>query len=293
MNAKTKIYFGIGCLLLYLTVVSAFLAHIGGPSPVQAQGGSFFSRTYQVPVNSFTQYIPACTTSQAGCIPNYEQVGQTINYTFTTNPGSQLLANCAILLDGSNDGTNWVTFGASGNAFGQKVGSFSANAYYPFRRLKIPECISAITIVYIGYGSSVTVNPQPFPGPSRLGVIATNVQGVVRADPVWSTPAVFTSFQCSNPDPTNEAWLQLFVAASTPTIAQGNMTFGIPPAQTITYSGPALSYYALSVGTITATGLYAAATTSATGATPVATAIICNFQTNGTGPYYPWNPPSS
>ena len=145
------------------------------PPTVQAQGGSFFSRTFHVPVSSFTQYIPACTTGQTGCIPNYEQVGQTINYTFATNPGSQLLANCAILLDGSNDGTNWVTFGASGNAFGQQVGSFSANSYYPFRRLKIPECSeSAITIVYIGYGSSVAVNPQPFPGPSRLGVVAAN-----------------------------------------------------------------------------------------------------------------------
>ena len=139
----------------------------------------------------------------------------------------------------------------------------------------------------------MAVNPQPFPGPSRLGVVAANVQTVVKGDPVWSTPAVFTSFQCSNPDPSNEAWLQLFVASGTPTIGQGNMTFGVPAGQTLTYSGPALSYYGLSVGSISATGLYAAATTTPTGSTPVATAIICNFQTNGTGPYYPWNPPSS
>jgi hypothetical protein len=186
-------------------------------------------------------------------------------------------------------------------------------------------------------------------------------------------------FQCSNPD-TNGAWLQLYVASSTPTIGK-NVVYEamIPAGQTVSYEGSPLSYYALAVGS-TANLLFASAATgagtgqavtfnatptaggslyvqgdvgsnltvtscgatvailqvnggsgtggvtqigtapvfggsgchtgagqgttggtgtgatvnitAAAGTTAVSTPIICNFQTNGNGPYYPFNPPS-
>ena len=257
---------------------------------VEAQSGNVsFSLTFQVPISSFAQYIT---------IPNRNQIGHTVNYAYTTNPGSELLANCGIFLDAANNGTgttsgsNWNTIAASGNPIGLQNGNFSANGYSTFYRLKIPECTeSAITITYVGYFSSVPVMPLSYDGANRHGTTATAVSTVVRADPIYATPGVLTSFQCGNPDPTNTAYLQIYVGNSTPSIGPGMMMFSIPAAQTVNFSETPISYFALSTGTNYAQ-LYAAATTTATGTTAVSTALVCNFQTNATGPYYPFGPPS-
>jgi hypothetical protein len=366
----------LGPFLAAVVALFVFSPHI---APVEAQSGTVsFSLTFQVPVSSFTTYIP---------IPNRNQIGHTVNYSFATNPGNQLLANCGIFFDmanngdGTTSGSKWATLAGSGNPFGQQNGSFSGNGYSTFYRLKIPECTpSAITITYVGYFSEIPILTLPFNGDNRYGSSPISIALPVRADPIYATPGVMNGFQCSNPDSSNGAWLQLYVASSAPTIGSGVVYETLIPAgQTIDYAGNPLSYYALAVGS-TANLLFASAATgpgvgqavtfnatptaagasyvqgdvgsnltvtscgatveilqvnggagtggvtqigtspvsggsgchtgagqgttggtgsgatvnitAAAGTTAVTTPVICNFQTNGNGPYYPFNPPS-
>jgi hypothetical protein len=354
------------------------------PRQVQAQGGGTgqsFTLKFTIPASASINYILPCSaTLTSGCIPNYKQVGQTINYSFATNPGLHLLRNCGILLDGSNDNVNFETFAASGNPFGQQNGSFSANGYYPYYRIKaLPCAVSALSIIYVGYGTQIPISPLSYAGISPFQVSPISVAASTQADPQWVTPAILTGFQCFNPGG-SAAFLQLYVAASAPTMGVG-MVYGleIPAGQTVSYGGPPLSYYALTNGAtvnklfaaaataegtgqavtfnatptagginyvqadvganlvLTSCGAYVAiiqvnggagtgpvtqisttpagaggscmvgtgkATTGGTGtgatleitatagSTAVSTPIWCNFQTNGTGPYYPFNPVS-
>lgn len=371
-------YVTISVLGGFLAFIIAIVAFSPRAPIVEAQSGTVsFSLTFQVPVSAFTTYI---------AVPNRNQTGHTINYSFATNPGNQLLANCGIFFDTANNGdgttagSKWTTLTGSGNPFGQQTGSFSGNGYSTFYRLKIPQCTeSAITITYVGYFSPLPFNTIPFNGDNRYGSGPITVTSPVRADPIYATPGVLNGFQCSNPD-TNPAWIQLYIANSAPTIGAGVVyETMIPAGKTVSYTGSPLSYFALAVGstdnllfvsaattpgvgqaltfnaaptaggaayiqadvgsllTVTSCGATVAITqvnggagtggvtgintapasggsgchtgagqattggtgsgatvniTAAAGTTPVTTPVVCDFQTNGNGPYYPYNPPS-
>jgi hypothetical protein len=346
----------------------------------------FFSATFTVPASGSATTIPNCTTSSSGCIPNRNQVGHTISYVYSApNQQPSSTVPCGIVLNGSNDATNWQTFAASGNIAGNLTGSFSGNQFFTWYQLKLTPCISSVTLTYTGFGSQQPTNvlSTPLPGnPFSIASLTTLAN--------WPTPAYFTGFQCYNPASSGNAYLQLlqYLLRKTPPGPTFNTIFSllIPPGQEVVYPGPPFAFFGafagpfigsstqpgnffaiatqtsanaygaatfnqaptsgglnytqgdvsslLSLTTCTATVAIAEvnggsgtgpitkiatsptyagtgcftgagqATTGGTGSgatvnitavttyTAVSTPILCNFQMNGTGPYYPFNPPA-
>jgi hypothetical protein len=258
---------GFSLSVLYL------LNHVPVPT-VQAQGFAPFELTFQLPASLSAQYIPSCTISSKNCIPDYKQVAHTIFEIPTAGA-----AACNSLIDGSNDGTNYLTFGATSQSSGTPTQfSTTVNGYFPYTRIKVLPCTVAQTITYIGYSS-----PQPLLFSSNLAV-ATSISSATSIQTFY-TPFVITGFQCSYPETTGFAFLELYFA--TPF----NFELPIPAGQIFNYSGPPLSGIAMgaSVGTNV---LHAKAVTAQGGATPVTTPVECDFEFNSSGPFNPFFPVS-
>ena len=222
-----------------LTLFSAFLYWVDRiPLPtVEAQSGTApFTVTVTLPASNLTQYIPPCVSVSTGCIRGANQVADTVQY-FYALQHDRTVRNCGITLDGSSDNVNWQTVAASGNAAGNQNGTFQANGYFYYKRIRLLPCTnSAVTVTYTGYSASVPINNQSFPS------ISTTATTPVTVGTEWYTPSAMTGLQCSNPDPSNAAWLQVFWQPNQP-ILGGSLFFNImiPANSTYNYSGPPIS----------------------------------------------------
>jgi hypothetical protein len=256
---KTSLRVGLLALILLGAVFGSIeVLQLYSPAHVEAQGFEPFIKTFTLPASASVQYILPCTTGSTNCIPNFKQVAHTVTYKYTTS--TNLVSACGILLDGSIDNSTWQTFAANGNAVGAQNGSFNADGYYPFYRIKLTACTySAVTITYVGYGSTLPVETIPYPAAGNT--YSLKAPAIVQR---WATPATLTSFQCSNPDPSNAAYLQMFIDVwpATPALGVGSFfTLLIPPKGTVLFAGPPISFYA-ATHSITKNNLYAGASTA-------------------------------
>ena len=177
--------------VLRLAVFSTFVFLLIGQSlRAQGSGAATFSETYTVPPSASTTYL---------AIPNNNQVGHSVNVTF-----SRLLhSGCAVYLDTSSDNATWYSIGSSGNIFNTRfdTGTFFANGAAVYYRLKILPCAGVtIGIVYMGYGAflpnvpdSATFSANPYAW--------TELPADSNIYPV--TPNILEGFQCSSPDTGN------------------------------------------------------------------------------------------
>ena len=276
----------IGAVSLFLIGAFAFFTwqpacFTPGPPVAFAQGSG---------QNTFSQkFIALISTShQYFTIPNNNQTGHSLSYTFSSSDAG--ISLCGILLEGSSDKITWQILSASSNVGASQVGTFFGNGYFTYLRLEVQPCsVSNVTVDYTGYGTLVPIPTAPFP------FLNENIGAVVAvASGAFSTPQLLTGFQCSNPG-SSSAFLQLFSALTAPTL--GAYYFyeqEIPAGGTIYYDGLPLAAYlstrAPYVGSSTYYGFWAGASTAAAGGTAVSTPVICNFQINASGPYTPYNP---
>jgi len=197
-------------------------------------------------------------------------------------------AACGFRLDASADNTNFTTIAA--NSTGGPIGvgpiltlTAQANGYYPYLRIKVLPCTYATTLTYTGYSSAQTINFTSFPLDLTVTSYVTNGYG-------WLTPTVFQGLTCTNSDSTNTAWLWVVANETTQIATDFPLIFApIGPNATYTYSGPPIVLLGVTQS-ILMNYVYFRATTTAAGTTPVTNPVYCNFQSNGSGPYYPFFP---
>ena len=278
-------------LTVIILALSLSLSHFSErwitPPTVEAQGAGSanVTRTFSLPASASAQYIPACTTSGTNCIPNYKQVSQSAGITMAS-PSA-----CGVLIDASFDDVNFQTIGANSQGGLTPTGTLytiiaQANGNYPYVRLKIPACSVATTITYFGYGASqpITVNGSPF---------YTGVTSYASTGLGYLTPTVLQNVQCTNPD-TNTAWLWITANGAS---GRSGLTdiilleIPIAPGATYYYNGPPICLLCSNQST-TKNYLYFQATTTSAGTTPVSVPVWCGFESNGSGPYYPYAPVS-
>ena len=227
-----------------------------------------------------TVVIPPCdATHTSNCIEMIGQAAHLLNLNYAI--GNE----CEILLDGSADGSHWSTLAAA--HFNQSNAAQSqlttANGYFPLMRVKINPggtTCAAITGTYSGFQVPLPLSNLALNFSNSAVGAVHNVGGTT-----IDTPYLFVGCQCFNPN-NAVAWLQLFDAHASPILGT------TPP----TYQAaiPALGAFTLQPG-VSLLGtllLWAGATTTAGGATPVASALTCNFQINYNGPFVPLTPPS-
>lgn len=202
---------------------------------VQAQGFEPFSKTFTLPASSSAQYIPACTTIIANCIPNFKQVAHSVTWVYANS--TPALRACGIMLDGSADNSIFQTFGANGNTEPLNSGSFPANGYFDYVRIKATACASSsLTITYTGYSTALPItnlaspalsNPYSFMSPTVIEASAT--------------PSVLIGFQCSNSSMTG-AYVQIGVSPTLSLPALGGpdvlLCQLVPASGYYSYTGP-------------------------------------------------------
>lgn len=170
--------------------------------------------------------------------------------------------------------TSTINSGFSGISYG--------NGYYTYMRVKLSACSAGgVTAVYTGYQTPLPIN-----------VIADTSQTADFTTPVqvsfYGTPFEILGFQCTNSGG-SPAFLQLFKVTNAPALGT-NFFYQIelPVNVPVVYTGPVMSINA--VGPAGVQDLWAGASTTAGGSTAAGTAVNCNFQTNGSGPFYPATP---
>jgi len=226
------------------------------------------------------EIVPTCTASvSTNCL---KMIGQVAHSVVLVHSGSY---ECGVLLDGSLDGTVWETLGAvyfTTSFSAPKV--IVANGYYPLLRLKFnPGGVSscgAFTGIYSGFQT-------PLPLSNLTQTVFQTAAAVTQVDSsftaaLFNIPSLVEGLSCTNPNG-GTAWLQLFDAASAPTLGTGFLfEVGIPASQTFVLPG-GNSFLLHSL-------LWMGAATAAGGSTAVGTALPCNFQMNYWGPFSPLNP---
>jgi hypothetical protein len=262
-------------LLILLAVVA--------PACALAQSFEPFTKVFSLPASVSNQIIPMCSTGSTGCIPDYKQVSHSVTLTMSTP------AACGFLLDASSDNSifNTIAANSTGGMIGYgtiKTVTAQANGYYPYLRIKVLPCSYAVSVSYTGYSNSQQINFTGYPS-----VIAVTSYGTTGLG--YLTPTVLQGLSCTNTDSANTAWLHVLANAAT-RIAPDDfilMETGIGPSATWNYFGPPINL--LGVTQTTALNyLYFGAFTTSSGATPVTNPVLCNFQSNGSGPYYPFFP---
>lgn len=136
----------------------------------------------------------------------------------------------------------------------------------------------SVKIVYTNFAGSGVVtadywgNSAAATGVAGLPVVTAALSGTVVT--VTSGPAVLDSFQCSNSDATNWAYVQVWDTAGvvTPGTTVAKQSYGLAPAGNGVLIGPTrpLQFF---------NAIKVAATTTATGATQAVTAVNCNWGT--------------
>lgn len=174
------------------------------------------------------------------------------------------------------------------------TGMIYANGYYTGVRVKLSACQGGtLSAVYTGYYS-----PLPVTVIADSTFTSSNVKNPVQVTN-YGTPFVIKSFQCFNTNST-PAYIQLFKSPTAPTLgANFFYQIGVPAASGLAGTGGSAFSYAqpdiqidgvcCSVGS---SNLWVGAVTTPGGNTAVTTPLVCNFQTNGSGPFYPQTPAS-
>lgn len=194
-----------------------------------------------------------------------------------------------------------VTFSAApGNGVNVNVayqnsvttGMIYANGYYTYLRVKLSACAGgSLSAVYTGYST-----PLPVTVIADAIVTSSNVAAPLKVTN-YGTPYVVKGWQCFNPNNT-PAYVQFFKATTAPTLGTGFFfQIGVPAASGLAGTGGTTFVYAspdlpvqnvcCSVG---AQELWVGAATTPGGNTAVGTPLVCDFETNGSGPFYPQTP---
>lgn len=280
-----SILFAVGILSAGLLILHFANVATNDPPTVFAQSFEPFTRTFTIPASASVQYIPTCTTGQTGCIPNLKQIGHTV--TEATTAG--VLGRCGSLLDFSNDQVNWYTFaaGSTSTLSTQGITSYSANGYYNYYRIKLSACNVTQTVTYVGYSS-----PLPL---QNISTAATDT--IASVVPIISnsfTPFVIQSMSCLNTNGAT-AYLQFLVTNtnSTPALGTDDFLDIAIPANNLPISYPLnLTLQSLSQQA-GYNYFWMGAATTFKGSTAVSEPVYCTFEFNLSGPYVPYNPPSS
>lgn len=255
----------VAVLICGFVLIGLFLTP-RAPVHAQSQSGSF----------SLSFSFPYHTVSQKAyfSIPNRGQVSDSVSYVFTAG----ISGACTFELDGSNDGKTWFVLanGTNTSLSLAASGTIYSNGYYPFKRIATAGCASGgagtISGVYTGYPSTIPVSET-----SSL-TVTTSAQNAGVYEP--SANFLLQGFQCFNPN-TSVTYLQLQTAFSSGTIL---LQIGIVAGATYNYQGPAI---------IWSPNLIAYSSSTFNTQTPATDALICTFEINPSGPFYPANPLSA
>ena len=230
--------------------------------------------------------ISVTTASSTFSLPNLGQMGHTVQYQWSgvSSPG------CEFFLDGSTDGTNWITLAAGPAPISVSFPAslVYANGYFNALRLKInPGSLavcngSSLTGVYVGYQVEIPIQyvSSGIPGTNTgTNTVSAQTPNSAYNGVFASAPIMLTSLQCYNPN-ASVAYVQV-IWGLTPALGTTNVSFGIPATSQFSYFGtPLFGQGELSVG----------ASTTPTGSTAVATAVPCWVAYSLTGPFYPIAP---
>jgi hypothetical protein len=257
-------------LIVGLAFLWVGLGLVQGPATVQAQNQAVYVQMLKFTGTVSNQYIS---------IPNRSQTAHTVQIQWATSAGG-----CAVELDGSGDGTNFVAI-ASGN-FIPNAGSEAliANGYFTAIRIKIFGSAICSTVphtgVYTGYqyplpvGNIATISTYQNAGTNNNTAQLSSSGGPVNA---------ISAFQCYNTNNTL-AYLQIFNATA-PGVVGSGFVYQVPiPGSTLfSYIGPKI------VGSNT---FFIGAATAAGGAVGVTDAVACVFEQDFSGPWAPLLLPS-
>lgn len=267
-------------IALGLFLAGTCLIHSPSGQPA-AQSFEPFTKTFNLPVSASAQIIPMCSTSSVNCIPDYKQVSHSVTFTMTG------LYACSFQLDASADNIAFFTIAANSTVPGNLLTTLTAqaNGYYPYLRIKVPPCASAVTVSYTGYSSAQIISYTGYPFVLTVSSFVTNGYGFL-------SPTVLQGLTCTNSDTTNTAWLSVVANQVTQTVPGFTIIWTpVGPGATYTYSGPPISLLGIT-GVDYYNYLYLRGCTSSACSATVTNPFYCNVEMNGSGPYYPFFPPS-
>jgi hypothetical protein len=181
---------GVGLALLVLMAIPKAEAQFAGQSAFQVP--------FTIQPHGLVAYIPPCTppltpTATSPCIPNRNQLGHTISWSFNHDGGF----SSYFLFQGSNDNATWQTL-AAGNSGGTNAlvsGMSYANAYFLYLRLLLSNTAGTLAGTYTGYSQPVPINPL------SQGIRSLTV-GAPATLANFGTPYIVNGFQCFNPNST-------------------------------------------------------------------------------------------
>lgn len=237
-----------------------------------AQGQFIGYVAQQTTVQSKTIAPGAPTPQTITAINNLGQAAHTLLVNYSIPDGK-----CTTWLQSSSNGVVWSTIASAPNFSAFNQFTTYATGYYPLLRVvananNTAGCDSGIQWTYVGYQNPPGLI-SPIYSKSHVDIAAPVV---VAATIEYPDPIIVEGFSCFNPN-ASTAYLQLSDDSIPPAAMPGDIIFqiGIPAGQTFTSSRPVYA----------ASGLGAGASTTANGATPVATPLVCSFQLNFSGPF--------
>ena len=254
-----------------------FLLASGAPQRAAAQFIGYAAQ--QVVTRDF--FFPAGVPTQGTLsFQNIGQAGHTVVYWWVAGGAG----NCTLSLQGSFDGAVWTTIAAGPDALNSVGPRFTfANGYFSIMRINVnpnfdAACQSSLHGSYTGYQSPLPITKIT----NTIRVAAIAAPTPINTNMNVSTPAIIEGFECYNPDNQGTAYLQIFASAVVPPALGGpSMIFevAIPTLQTYSYPGPAFH--------AGQSRQWAGAATALGGNVAVGTPLVCNFQLNYRGPFYP------
>jgi hypothetical protein len=268
-----------------IVLIAAWLA-LSGARPLSAQylgnvGQASTVSNYTIAAGTTETLVNACNASiTTNCIKMIGQVSHLVQVNYDSD------TQCTVLLEGSQDGTNWATLGAATFFNIIRVARFAqqtiaANGYYQLARLKANpgggDTCGAMTGTYSGFQTPLPLTPIAQQFYSAAVSSAVNITGSSNF-----TPYLLTGFSCYNPNG-SVAWLEFFDHGGTVRLGTTPFFFeqAIPAMAAFSYTGPNIEgLYVFQLAAVTAQG----------GSTPVSTGLSCNMQLNFAGPFVPFTP---
>ncbi len=262
-----------GSQKIFLLLTSYFLLLT---SPLSGQFIGYTAQ--QVATKTFSVSAGAPTPNTVINLPNMGQAAHSLQVVYGAAG-----AHCTTWLQASLDGTvsSWFTLVQVPNINGTSTTQVGyGNGYFPFLRLVLngnsaPGCVTGISGSYTGYQHPIPWQATVYNAPH------TDVQAPVTITSLieYPAPEILVGYTCSNPNAAT-AYLQIADKNPPPAAAGGFLLYvlGIPAGKTL---GDSVAIYS-------GNGLSASASTTATGNTPLALPLVCNFQINLNGPFGPF-----